>query len=54
MQYDMMISGGRDGVPRAAELLRDEILLALPMLGCASLSEVRRELVAEATGAVRG
>jgi 4-hydroxymandelate oxidase len=43
--YWALAAGGRDGVQRAVELLRDELLLALPMLGCTSMAEVRRDRV---------
>ena len=44
--YWALAAGGRDGVERAAELLRKELALALPLLGCGSLTEVDRALLA--------
>jgi 4-hydroxymandelate oxidase len=43
--YWALAVGGRAGVERAIALLRRELELALPLLGCASLAEVRRELL---------
>jgi isopentenyl diphosphate isomerase/L-lactate dehydrogenase-like FMN-dependent dehydrogenase len=40
--------GGEDGARRVLELLRDEIRLALSLLGCTSPEEIRREHVAPA------
>ena len=44
--YWALAAGGRAGVERAIDLLEAEITLALPLLGCASLAEVGRELLA--------
>lgn len=44
--YWALAAGGRAGVERAAEILRDELALALPLLGCASIADVTRELLA--------
>jgi 4-hydroxymandelate oxidase len=44
--YWALASGGRAGVERAAEIIRAELTLALPLLGCASMAEVRRDLLA--------
>jgi len=44
--YWALAAGGRAGVERAAAILRDELELALPLLGCASIAEVRRDLLA--------
>ena len=41
-----LAAGGRSGVQRAAELLRHELALALPLLGCGSVDQVSRELLA--------
>ena len=40
--------GGEEGARHVLELLRDEIRLALSLLGCTSLAEIRREHVAPA------
>jgi 4-hydroxymandelate oxidase len=40
--YWALAAGGRAGLQRATELLRNEIALALPLLGCASVAEVGR------------
>ena len=44
--YWALASGGRAGVQRAIDILRDELAIALPLLGAASLREVSRELLA--------
>jgi 4-hydroxymandelate oxidase len=44
--YWALAAGGRAGVERAAELLRSELALALPLLGCSSLAGVDRSLLA--------
>jgi isopentenyl diphosphate isomerase/L-lactate dehydrogenase-like FMN-dependent dehydrogenase len=41
---------GSDGVQQVLELLRDELLVALALLGCASPNEVGRAHVASAPG----
>jgi 4-hydroxymandelate oxidase len=45
--YWALAAGGRAGVERAAELLRHELSLALPLLGCASIAAVDRNLLAQ-------
>ena len=44
--YWALATAGRAGVVRAAELLRDELALALPLLGCSSMGDVDRSLLA--------
>jgi len=44
--YWALAAGGRAGVERGIGLLRRELELALPLLGCASLAEVGPELLA--------
>lgn len=44
--YWALATGGRLGVERAAALLRDELALALPLLGCASIADVGPDLLA--------
>ena len=44
--YWALAAGGRDGVEHAARLLRAELQLALPLLGCSSVREISRELLA--------
>jgi 4-hydroxymandelate oxidase len=46
--YWALAAGGRAGVERAIALLHRELELALPLLGCASFAEVRRELLVSA------
>ena len=46
--YWALASAGRAGVERAAAILRAELALALPLLGCASLADFDRELLAGA------
>ncbi|MGD2140549.1 MAG: alpha-hydroxy-acid oxidizing protein, partial [Burkholderiales bacterium] len=41
-----LAAGGESGVDRALGILRDEIDMALALSGCASLSEVNRNLLA--------
>jgi isopentenyl diphosphate isomerase/L-lactate dehydrogenase-like FMN-dependent dehydrogenase len=41
-----LAAGGRGGVERAATLLRNELEIALALLGCASMAEVDRSLLA--------
>ncbi|MBA3877466.1 MAG: alpha-hydroxy-acid oxidizing enzyme [Anaerolinea sp.] len=43
--YWALAAGGQAGVERAIEILREELELTLPLLGCASISDIRRELV---------
>ncbi len=43
--YYALATAGRDGVQHAATLLREELALALPLLGCSSLAEVDRSLL---------
>ena len=44
--YWALAAGGQAGVLRASEILAAELGLALPLLGCASIAEVKRELIA--------
>jgi 4-hydroxymandelate oxidase len=44
--YYALATAGRAGVEHAATLLREELSLALPLLGCSSLAEVDRTLLA--------
>jgi isopentenyl diphosphate isomerase/L-lactate dehydrogenase-like FMN-dependent dehydrogenase len=44
--YWALAAGGRDGVTRAAEIVKAELSLALPLLGCSSTAEVDRSLLA--------
>jgi 4-hydroxymandelate oxidase len=44
--YWALAAGGRAGVERATDLLRHELALALPLLGCASIADVSRDLLA--------
>lgn len=44
--YWALAAGGRAGIERAAALLRHELTLALPLLGCASVADVTSELLA--------
>lgn len=44
--YWALAAGGRDGVRHAATLLRTELELALPLLGCSTMADVTRELLA--------
>jgi 4-hydroxymandelate oxidase len=46
--YWALAAGGQAGVERAIALLRRELELALPLLGCASFAEVQRELLVSA------
>ena len=43
--YWALAAGGEAGVTRALAILREELEIALPLLGCASLADVERELV---------
>jgi isopentenyl diphosphate isomerase/L-lactate dehydrogenase-like FMN-dependent dehydrogenase len=40
-----LASGGREGVERAIAILREELELALPLLGVASIGEIQRRHV---------
>jgi 4-hydroxymandelate oxidase len=44
--YWALAAGGRAGVERAIEILRDELETGLALLGCTSVSEVSRDLLA--------
>jgi 4-hydroxymandelate oxidase len=44
--YWALAAGGEAGVTRALTILRDELEIALPILGCASLAEVKHEVIA--------
>lgn len=44
--YWALAAGGAAGVERAVAILRDEVELALPLLGCTSFGEVTRDLLA--------
>jgi 4-hydroxymandelate oxidase len=44
--YWALAAGGQAGVERAIAILREELELALPLLGCASIADLRRELLA--------
>lgn len=43
--YWALAAGGQAGVERAVAILREELSIALPLLGCASVRDLRRELV---------
>ncbi len=43
--YWALAAGGQAGVERAIAILREELEIALPLLGCGSLADLRRELV---------
>ncbi|MBI2762267.1 MAG: alpha-hydroxy-acid oxidizing protein [Chloroflexi bacterium] len=43
--YWALAAGGQAGVERAIAILREELEIALPLLGCGSIKDVRRELV---------
>ena len=43
--YWALAAGGQAGVERAIEILREELLLTLPLLGCASVADIKRKLV---------
>lgn len=43
--YWALAAGGREGVELAAAILRRELDLALPLLGCSSLAEVGRDVL---------
>jgi 4-hydroxymandelate oxidase len=40
-----LAAGGQAGVERAIAILREELEIALPLLGCASIADLRRDLV---------
>jgi len=44
--YWALASGGRAGVEKAIDILRRELAIALPLLGCASIRDVTRDLLA--------
>ena len=44
--YWALAAAGRSGVERAAAILREELELALPLLGCASIADLGPELLA--------
>ena len=43
--YWALAAGGQPGVERALAILREELELTLPLLGCASISDIHRELI---------
>ncbi len=43
--YWALAAAGQAGVERAIAILREELEIALPLLGCASVADLRRELV---------
>jgi isopentenyl diphosphate isomerase/L-lactate dehydrogenase-like FMN-dependent dehydrogenase len=43
--YWALAAGGQPGVERAIAILREELELALPLLGCASTSALGRDLL---------
>lgn len=43
--YWALAAGGQAGVERAIAILREELELTLPLLGCASISDIDRELL---------
>jgi 4-hydroxymandelate oxidase len=47
--YWALAAGGQAGVERAAAVLRAELELALPLLGCVSVSELGRDLLRAAS-----
>ena len=44
--YWALAAGGRAGVERAIDILREELAIALPLLGAASMADVTRDLLA--------
>jgi 4-hydroxymandelate oxidase len=44
--YWALAAAGRDGVIRAADIVKSELALALPLLGCSSIAEVNAQLLA--------
>jgi len=49
--YWALAAGGQAGVERAIAILREELELTLPLLGCASVADIRRELIQPARSA---
>ncbi|MCI0346917.1 MAG: GNAT family N-acetyltransferase, partial [Chloroflexi bacterium] len=43
--YWALAGGGEAGVTRALAIVREELEIALPLIGCASLADVKREIV---------
>lgn len=43
--YWALAAGGQAGVERAIAILREELEIALPLLGCASVADLKRDLV---------
>lgn len=43
--YWALATGGQAGVERAIAILREELEIALPLLGCGSITDIRREFV---------
>lgn len=43
--YWALAAGGRAGIERAIDILRSELEIAMPLLGCASMAEVNRDLL---------
>jgi isopentenyl diphosphate isomerase/L-lactate dehydrogenase-like FMN-dependent dehydrogenase len=43
--YWALAAGGQAGVEPAIAILREELEIALPLLGCASIADLRRDLV---------
>ncbi|MEO8208285.1 MAG: alpha-hydroxy acid oxidase [Chloroflexota bacterium] len=46
--YWALAAGGQAGVERAIAILREELELTLPLLGCSSVADLRRELIVRA------
>jgi 4-hydroxymandelate oxidase len=46
--YWALAAAGQAGVERAIAILREELQLALPLLGCASVADLNRELIGRA------
>jgi 4-hydroxymandelate oxidase len=44
--YWALAAGGRAGVERAIDIVRAELSIALPLVGCASISDLTPELIA--------
>jgi isopentenyl diphosphate isomerase/L-lactate dehydrogenase-like FMN-dependent dehydrogenase len=44
--YWALAAAGRDGVQHAAALLQRELELALPLLGCSSMADLDRTVLA--------
>jgi isopentenyl diphosphate isomerase/L-lactate dehydrogenase-like FMN-dependent dehydrogenase len=49
--YWALAAGGQAGVERAIEILREELELTLPLLGCASAADLSRDLVRRSAAA---